>query len=59
MPLTKGSRKALRAMQKRYGKAKGKRVFYAKAMKLGRGRRPHTRANSVYTRGHRQVRRAK
>lgn len=29
MPLTKTGRKTLRAMQKEYGKEKGKQVFYA------------------------------
>jgi len=33
MPLTKKGKKIMRAMQKQYGKEKGKRVFYASANK--------------------------
>ena len=33
MPLTKKGKKILRAMQKEYGKKKGKQVFYASANK--------------------------
>ena len=29
MPLTKKGRKIMRAMQRRYGKRRGRRVFYA------------------------------
>ena len=38
MPLTRGGRKMKRAMQKRYGKKKGIRIFYATENKRkGRG----------------------
>lgn len=33
MPLTKKGKKIKRAMQKKYGKKKGERVFYASANK--------------------------
>jgi len=49
---SKGSRKALAAMRKRYGKKKGTSVFYAKANKYGkRGTSNATKANSVYSKG--------
>jgi len=50
IPYTKGSRKAKAAMKKRYGK-RWARVYYGRAMKLGKGKTPHARANSIYTKG--------
>jgi hypothetical protein len=37
MPLTKEGQKVLKAMQKEYGKEKGKRVFYASVRKGKKG----------------------
>lgn len=37
MPLTKSGRKIMRSMAKRYGKRKGKRVFYASINKKKKG----------------------
>gem|GEM_PF-2411685 len=37
MPLTKDGKKVLAAMQKKYGKEKGKRVFYASINKGVKG----------------------
>jgi hypothetical protein len=52
MPLTKKGQKILRAMQKEYGKEKGKRVFYASAnagkitgVHRGKGSRARWRQN--------------
>lgn len=52
MPSSKysaGSKEALAAMKKRYGAKKGTSIFYAKANKLGKGKTPLAKANSVYT----------
>jgi len=54
---SKGSRKALAAMRKRYGKKKGTSVFYAKANKYGRGKSNSAKANSVYSKGSRRRKR--
>jgi len=54
---SKGSRKALAAMRKRYGKKKGTSVFYAKANKYGRGKTNSAKANSVYSKGSRRRKR--
>jgi len=54
---SKGSRKALAAMKKRYGAKKGTSVFYAKANKYGkRGISRAKKANSVYSKGAHRVR---
>jgi len=54
---SKGARKALRAMQKRYGAKRGKQVFYAKANKYGRrGQSNARKANSVFSKGAHRVR---
>lgn len=56
--LNKGASKALRAMVSRYGAKRGRSIFYAKANKSARrGRRPSQKANSVFGKGSRQVRR--
>ena len=54
---SKGSRKALTAMKKKYGSKKGTSVFYAKANKYGKGKARSARANSVYSKGAHRVRR--
>lgn len=49
---SKGSRKALSAMKKRYGAKKGTSIFYAKANKYGkRGKSNAKKANSIYSKG--------
>lgn len=50
MPLGKGARKALRAMQKTYGVKKGTRVFYAKKAKNA----PRKSESGYYKRGGKQ-----
>jgi hypothetical protein len=51
---SKGARKALAAMRKRYGKKKGTSIFYAKANKFGkRGKSNAKKANSTYSKGSR------
>jgi len=47
----KGGRKALAAMQKRYGTKKGKAIFYARANKLGKGKTRLQKIRSVYSKG--------
>jgi hypothetical protein len=44
----KGARKALRAMQKRYGTKKGRQVFYATANKRGKGKTRSARVRSAF-----------
>ena len=57
---SKGSRKALRAMRKRYGTKKGTSVFYAKANKYGkRGSSRAKKANSVYSKGSHRISRGR
>lgn len=56
---SKGAKKALAAMRKRYGSKKGTSVFYAKANKYGRGRSNAKKANSVYAKGAHRVRKRK
>jgi hypothetical protein len=57
---SKGARKALSAMRKRYGKKKGTSIFYAKANKFGkRGKSNAKKANSTYSKGSRLRRRRK
>jgi hypothetical protein len=56
---SKGSKKALASMVKRYGKKKGTSVFYAKANKYGKGKSNAKKANSVYSKGSHRVKRAK
>lgn len=52
MPARGGAGKALRAMRSRYGKAKGTRVFFAKANKNSRkGKSMHARTQSYYKKG--------
>jgi len=46
-----GARKALAAMQKRYGAKKGKSIFYAKANERGSGKTIQQKANSIYAKG--------
>jgi hypothetical protein len=48
---SKGAKKALRSMRRRYGKTKGEQVFYAKANKYGRGKSRLRKINSVYKKG--------
>jgi len=49
---SKGSSKAMRAMQKRYGSKKGRSIFYAKSNKYGaRGLSRRSKANSIYSKG--------
>lgn len=56
----KGSRKALAAMRKRYGKKRGTSIFYARANKFGRrGRSNASKANSVYGKGKHTVKRSR
>jgi len=54
-----GARKALKAMQKRYGAKKGKQIFYAKANEKGRGKTMMQKANSIYAKGSGSKRKAK
>jgi hypothetical protein len=56
---SKGARKALSAMKKKYGSKKGTSVFYAKANRFGRGKSNAKKANSVYSKGAHRVRRRK
>jgi hypothetical protein len=57
---SKGSRKALSAMKKRYGAKKGTSIFYAKSNKYGkRGKSNATKANSVYSKGSHRVKRSR
>lgn len=56
MPYNKGARKAKAAMKKKYG-SRWKRVYYGRAMKFGKGKSPHARANSVYGKGSHRVKR--
>lgn len=56
---SKGARKALAAMRKRYGKKKGTSIFYAKANKFGRGKSNAKKANSTYSKGSKLRRRRK
>lgn len=56
---SKGSRKALAAMKKKYGSKKGTSVFYALANKRGKGKTRASKANSVYSKGAHRVRRKK
>jgi hypothetical protein len=52
MPRKGGAAKAYRAMTKKYGKAKGTKVFYAKANKNSRkGKSMHARTQSYYKKG--------
>lgn len=44
----KNANKAYRAMQKTYGKKKGKQVFYALANKKGKGKTRLARVRSAY-----------
>lgn len=53
MPRKGGAAKAYKAMGKTYGKAKGQRVFYAKAQK-GKGKSMHAKAQSYYKKGGQQ-----
>ena len=55
-PYTLGSKLAMAAIKKRYGK-NWAHVFYGRANKLGTGKAPHTRANSIFTKGRKQVKR--
>ena len=50
MPLRGGAAKARRAMRKRYGKKKGERVFWATAMKRGKGKSRDVKARSAFKR---------
>ena len=55
---SKGSKKALAAMRKRYGKKRGTSIFYAKANKYGkRGLSNARKANSIYSKGKHAIRR--
>lgn len=55
---SKGSRKALAAMRKRYGAKKGTSIFYAKSNKYGKkGQSRAKKANSVYSRGSHRIKR--
>ena len=45
---SKGARKAYRAMTKRYGKKKGRQVFYATANKRGKGKTRTAKVRSAY-----------
>lgn len=56
---SKGSRKALTRMKKRYGAKKGKAVFYARANKYGKGKSNAAKANSIYSKGSHRIRRKK
>lgn len=57
---SKGANKALSAMKKRYGSARGKAIFFAKAEKFGkRGQTPSQKGNSVFSKGAHRVRRKK
>lgn len=58
---SKGSRKALSAMKKRYGAKKGTSIFYAKANKYGSRKTKSNarRANSVYSKGAHRVKRSR
>lgn len=49
-----GARKAYAAMVKKYGKAKGTAIYYAKANRFkakGPAKAPKTKANSTYKKG--------
>jgi hypothetical protein len=48
------ARKAYRAMQKQYGRKKGRQVFYALANKRGRGKTRRKKVNSAYKRKRRR-----
>jgi hypothetical protein len=51
MPLkASGAAKARRAMRKRYGKQRGDRIFWATAMKRGKGKTRDAKARSAYKR---------
>ena len=50
MPLRGGAAKARRAMRKRYGKKKGDRVFWATAMKRGKGKTRDVKARNAFKR---------
>ena len=52
---SKGAKKALAAMRKRYGKKRGTSIFYAKANKYGKGKSNAKKANSVYKKGAHRV----
>ena len=57
---SKGSKKTLAAMRKRYGKKKGTSIFYAKANKYGkRGQSNARKANSIYSKGKHRVKRSR
>lgn len=52
MPRRGGAAKAYRAMSKTYGKAKGTKVFYAKANKGGaKGKSMHAKTQRYYKKG--------
>ena len=54
---SKGSRKVLAAMKKRYGAKRGTSIFYAKANKFGaRGLSRRAKANSIYSKGRHTIR---
>jgi hypothetical protein len=55
---SKGAKKALSAMKKKYGAKRGTSIFYAKANKYGRGKSNAKKANSVYAKGSHRVKRA-
>lgn len=42
-------------MQKRYG-SRWKRVYYGRASKFGKGKTPHAKANSIYSKGKHRIR---
>lgn len=50
MPLKGGAAKAKRAMTKKYGKKKGTRVFWATAMKRGKGKTRDAKARNAFKR---------
>jgi hypothetical protein len=54
MPLRGGAAKAKRAMVRKYGKKKGTRVFWATAMKRGKGKTRDAKARSAFKRKRRK-----
>jgi hypothetical protein len=50
LPLKGGAAKAKRAMKKKYGAKKGTRVFWATAMKRGKGKTRDAKARNAFKR---------
>jgi hypothetical protein len=50
MPIRGNAAKARRAMRRTYGKKKGERVFWATAMKRGKGKTRDAKVRNAYKR---------